>query len=134
MRIAIPVWYDKVSPVLDTASKLLIVEFEDGKESARFEIYLDEPEISRRCARIQGMDVNILICGAVSRTFWRLLEASGINIIQNISGHTDDVLEAYLEGNILHSGFLMPGCKYAMGKYIEKKSFGLRSQKRRLNR
>ncbi|MFH2045588.1 MAG: NifB/NifX family molybdenum-iron cluster-binding protein [Pseudomonadota bacterium] len=119
MRIAIPIWYDKVSPVLDTASKLLIVEVEDGKESARYEIYLDEPEISRRCARIQGWDVDILICGAVSRPFWRLLEASGIDIIQNISGHTEDVLNAYLKGNILRSGFVMPGCKHVMGKYGE---------------
>ena len=29
MRLAIPVWDDKVSPVMDTASRLLVVEVED---------------------------------------------------------------------------------------------------------
>lgn len=117
MRIAIPVWYNKVSPVLDTASKLLIVEAEGRKEFSRFEIYLDELELSRRCVRICGMGVDTLICGAVSRPFWRLLAAAGINIIQNISGHPEDVLEAYLKGNLLCSGFFMPGCKRSRTKY-----------------
>lgn len=111
MRIAIPIWGDKVSPVLDTASRLLIVEVADQTEVSRFEIYLDEQDLSRRCFRIQGMEVDILICGAISRPFLRMLMASGINIIPEISGHAEEVLEAYLKGNLFHSRFLMPGCK-----------------------
>ena len=117
MRIAIPVWDDKISPVLDTASKLLVVELKDRKESSRFEIYLDEQELSRRCVRIKGMDIETLICGAVSRPFWSMLEGFGINIIQGISGHPEEVLKAYLNGNLFHSGFLMPGCKRNREKY-----------------
>lgn len=111
MRIAIPIWNDKVSPVLDTASKLLIIQVEGRKELSRFEIYLDEQELSRRCTRIRGMEVNTLICGAISRPFLRMLAAYGINIIKNISGHPEDVLDAYLKGVLFHSGFLMPGCE-----------------------
>jgi len=37
--------------------------------------------------------------------------ASGINIIPWISGPTEDVLEAYLQGTLSHPNFLMPGCK-----------------------
>ena len=33
MRIAVPIWQDKVSPLLDAASRLLIVETEDERES-----------------------------------------------------------------------------------------------------
>jgi predicted Fe-Mo cluster-binding NifX family protein len=111
MRIAIPIWDDKVSPVLDTASRLLIVEIEDRNEASRFEIYLDEQDLSRRCLRIRGMEVDILICGAISRHFARMLMASGVSVIHDISGHPEDVLKAYLRGNLLHSEFLMPGCK-----------------------
>jgi len=111
MRIAIPIWDDKISPVLDTATKLLVVEAEDQKEASRFEIYLDEHELSRRCLRMRRMGVDILICGAVSRPFYRMLMASGINIIRDISGHPEDVLNAYFHGKLFHSGFLMPGCK-----------------------
>ena len=111
MKIAIPVWEDKVSPVLDTASRLLIVEVEDQKESSRFETFLDVQDVNRRCVRIQGLGVNTLICGAISQPFLRWLTASGIDIIPGISGHPEDVLEAYLEGNLSDSRFLMPGFK-----------------------
>jgi predicted Fe-Mo cluster-binding NifX family protein len=58
MKIAIPVWENKVSPVLDTASRLLIVELKEGGEMSRFEIYLDERDLTRRCIRIQGLGID----------------------------------------------------------------------------
>ncbi len=111
MRIAIPVWGNKVSPVLDTASRLLIVDVEDRNEAGRFEIYLEEQDLSRRCLRINGMKVDILICGAISRPIARMLIASGIDVISEISGLAEEVLAAYLQGNLFNSKFLMPGCK-----------------------
>jgi predicted Fe-Mo cluster-binding NifX family protein len=111
MRIAIPIWDDKVSPVLDTASRLLIVEVEDRGETSRFNVYLDDQELSRKCLRIRDMEVDTLICGAVSRPFSTMLKASGIDIIPEISGHAEDILKAYLQGDLFHSRFLMPGCK-----------------------
>ncbi|MDY7038856.1 MAG: NifB/NifX family molybdenum-iron cluster-binding protein [Thermodesulfobacteriota bacterium] len=111
MRIAIPIWDDKISPVLDTASRLLIVEVEDRREASRFETYLDVQDLPGRCFRIQGLGVDILICSAISRPFLRRLMASGIKIIPGISGHPEDVLEAYLKGTLSNSRFLMPGCK-----------------------
>ena len=109
MRIAIPIWDDKISPVLDTASRLLIVDVEGQNEAGRFEIYLDEQDLSRRCFRIQGMDVNILICGAISHSFARMLIASGIDVIPERSGLAEEVLSAYLQGDLFNSRFLMPG-------------------------
>jgi predicted Fe-Mo cluster-binding NifX family protein len=109
MKIAIPVWEDKVSPVLDTASRLLIVEFEDQQEATRFETYLDEQDLSRRCVRIRRLGVDTLICGAISRGFSKILEGSGIHIVPGISGHPEDVLNAYLRGDLFSSKFFMPG-------------------------
>ena len=109
MKIGIPVWEDRISPVLDTASRLLIVETEGQKEAHRFETYLDVQDIPTRCFRIRGLEVDILICGAVSRQFLRWLDASGIEIIPGISGHPDDVLEAYLKGDLYDPKFFMPG-------------------------
>ncbi len=111
MRIAIPIWDDKVSPVLDAASRLLIVETENRNVASHFEIYLDEHELSRRCFRIQGMEIDILICGAISDAFSRMLTASGVDVIPEISGHAEEVLKAYLQGDLFNPKFLMPGCK-----------------------
>lgn len=115
MRIGIPIWDDRISPVLDTASRLLVVEMEGNNERSRFEIYMDEHELSRRCFRIQSLEVDTLICGAVSHPFARMLTANGIHLISDISGPTEDVLKAYQKGVLLDSEFLMPGCKRRRG-------------------
>ena len=111
MRVAIPIWEDKVSPVFDTASRLLIVEIEGQREASRFETCLNEQDISRRCFRIQKLGVDILVCGAISRPLSNMLMAFGINIIPWITGNPEDVLKAYLQGTLTHPSFLMPGCK-----------------------
>jgi predicted Fe-Mo cluster-binding NifX family protein len=111
MRIAISIWEDKISPVLDTASKLLIVEDNSQNESSRFEANLLEQDMSLRCSFIRGLDLDVLICGAVSRQFREMLRACGIKIISGIAGPAEDVLDAYLHGDLYHSGFFMPGDK-----------------------
>jgi predicted Fe-Mo cluster-binding NifX family protein len=111
MRIAVPIWEEKVSPVLDTATRLLITESETQKKGSRFEVFLIKKDISQRCSFIRKLEIDVLICGAVSRLFSETLKASGIKIISGISGPAEDVLEAYLNGNLLQPKFLMPGCK-----------------------
>ncbi len=120
MKVAIPVWEGKVSPVLDTASRLLVLQVEDMREQSRFETYLDEQDLPRRCVRIKGLGVNLLICGAVSEHFNRMLVASGINVIPWISGSAEEVLNAYLQGNLSDGRFLMPGFKGRNAGRIEK--------------
>ena len=111
MRIAVPIWNDKVSPVLDAATRLLIVDVEDKKETSRFEVHLNERDLLRRCFRIRDMEVDILICGAVSQPLLSMLTASDIDIIPEIAGQTEDILTAYLKGGLFQPRFLMPGCK-----------------------
>jgi predicted Fe-Mo cluster-binding NifX family protein len=111
MKIAIPVWEDKVSPVFDTALRLLVVEIEGKKEASRFIYYIGEEDLTRKCQRIRILDLDILICGAVSQYFLHMLKASGLEVIQQISGLAEEVLDAYLNGNIYDTRFLMPGCK-----------------------
>jgi predicted Fe-Mo cluster-binding NifX family protein len=109
MRIAISIWEDKISPLLDTASKLLIIENETQKESSRYEVHLLKQDISKKCRFMQSFNIDVLICGAVSRQFSEMLMASGIEVISGISGPARDVLEAYQQGTPLYSEFLMPG-------------------------
>lgn len=138
MKIAIPVWEDKVSPVLDTASKLLIVEVEDQKEASRFEKFLDAHDLSLRCLKIKDLGIDILICGAISRQFSDMLTASGMDIIPWISGHPEDVLKAYLQGTLFHPRFFMPGCrrkKFGQGVRHQKgRRIGMKVKKQEVKR
>ncbi len=131
MRIAVPIWEDRVSPVLDSASRLLVVEVEEEKESSRFETLLDVQDMSRRCCRIQGLGVDTLICGALSRPLLRRLMASGIRIIAGISGNLEDVLAAYFGGDLDSREFLMPGFKRQRSSRRPKESSKGRGKRQR---
>ena len=109
MRIAVSIWEGKISPVLDTASKLLVIESNDQREVSRFEAYMFEENISRRCHFIRGLDLDVLICGAASHQLSGMLNASGIDVISGISGPAEDIIEAYLQETLGDSNFFMPG-------------------------
>ena len=112
MKIALPVWEGKISPVFDTASKLLVLQLEENKEKYRFETELHEKELARRCSRIKNLDVDLLICGGISRQFYSMLTGSGIHVICWICGVAEDVLNAYCGGTLHRSQFLMPGWEW----------------------
>jgi predicted Fe-Mo cluster-binding NifX family protein len=111
MKIAIPVWDNKVSPVFDTALKLLVVTINNNREESRFFYPIDEEDIMQKYQRIKRLELDTLICGAVSKAFLQILLSSGLDVIQEISGPAEDVLKAYLDGTIFQPRFFMPGCR-----------------------
>lgn len=115
MKIAVPVWEGKVSPVFDTASRLLILQVENNRETLRSERDMDERNLARRCSRIKTLNLDTLICAAISRYFYRMLVAADIEVIPWISGPVEEVLEAYMHDTLHHSKFLMPGTNWHQG-------------------
>ncbi len=111
MKIAVSVWEGRVSPVFDTAARLLVLDAEETGEASRFEVFLDEQTCSRKCSRIQVLGVEVLICGAISRYFHGILTASGIRVIPWICGAASEVVNAYMDGTLSQPRYLMPGCQ-----------------------
>ena len=111
MKIAVSVWEGRVSPVFDTASRLLVLDTEGTGEASRFEVFLDEQTCSRKCSRIQVLGVDILICGAISRYFQGILTSSGIRVIPWVCGAASEVVTAYMDGTLSQPRYLMPGCR-----------------------
>jgi predicted Fe-Mo cluster-binding NifX family protein len=109
MRVAIPVWGDKISPVFDTATQLLVVDT-GSERPERTSVSLEGDDLQRRCARMKELGVETLICSAISNPFYRSLRAANIEVIQGISGPKEEILQAYLHGNLYQEAFRLPGC------------------------
>lgn len=109
-RIAIPVWGARISPVFDTARRLLLVDVTSGREAARSEAEISEQAPTLRAARLRELAVNVLLCGAISRPLASMVGASGLTVLPFLAGGVDDVLAAYLAGRLPAPEFLMPGC------------------------
>jgi len=111
MRVAIPIWGDKISPVFDTATRLLVVDIDGSEKNKRVIESMEGDDIARRCAKIKALEVGTLICSAISNPFSRRISASDIRVIQGISGSAEEVLSAFINGKLYEDAFLMPGSK-----------------------
>ena len=126
MRIAIPVCGNNISPVLDTATTLLILDTGKIRSKSRKRTFLTERNISKRYFRIKRLDIDTLICAAVSRSLANLLEASGIKLIQGISGIVEDILTDYSSGKLTQPKYLIPHSKKLYGGLEEKQGTNLK--------
>lgn len=109
MKVAVPVSGGRVSTAFDFSRRLLVVDYQNGKETGRSEILLDEELPPSRARRLQSCGVQALICGAISRSLAKHLEVAGIDVTPFVSGSVEKVLAAYLAGDLESVRFLMPG-------------------------
>jgi predicted Fe-Mo cluster-binding NifX family protein len=109
MRVAIPVWGERVSPVFDVANRIMLVDVEHGVEQARTEESIEEAVQSRRVRRLVDRGVQVLICGGISRALATMLLAAGVAVIAWKAGPANAVLRAYLEGRLEEPRWKMPG-------------------------
>lgn len=110
MKVAIPEWRGRVSPVFDVARTLLLVEVKDGGERDRRELHVTAKEPKARADFVGGLGADVVICGAIS---WRLemaLSAAGVRVISQTCGDVEQVLSAFIAGRLDGEAFLMPGC------------------------
>jgi predicted Fe-Mo cluster-binding NifX family protein len=117
MRIAITVWENRISPVFDVATRILLAEIQNGRVFNRQFIPFD-PGFSWRLAEmLKEMGVSILICGAISKVPANIISAGGIKLMPFISGETEQILDAYAKGNPIFPAFSMPG----IGKHCRRR-------------
>jgi len=110
MRIGIPIWNGRVSPLLDTAQRLTVVDSGVTGSDVRHDVPLAPPPLSHRAAQIAALDLDLLVCGAVSRRLAGMLETSGVSVSAWVAGDAEEVLRAVSSGELDRPRFEMPGC------------------------
>ncbi|HSA25370.1 MAG TPA: NifB/NifX family molybdenum-iron cluster-binding protein [Phycisphaerae bacterium] len=111
MRMVIPQWQDRVSPVFDVAANLLLIDVEESREIGRQEVALPATnDPARRAHQVAQLQASILICGAISWPLETALNAAGVQVISQICGQVNDVIQSFLIGDLANDAFRMPGC------------------------
>jgi predicted Fe-Mo cluster-binding NifX family protein len=110
MKVAIPHWQGRVSPVFDVAGNVLVAEIDGGVEHSREDVALDAEDPQLRAARLAQTGTDLLICGAISWPLEMALSAAGIDVIPQTCGDVEQVLAAFAQGQLRQDAFLMPGC------------------------
>jgi predicted Fe-Mo cluster-binding NifX family protein len=111
-RVALPVFRDRVSPVLDSCERLLIVDIEQEDEVDRKEIYINRLALTERLKLLRELNVSKVICGGVSETLFRMLESCQIEAIVGIAGGIEDVVCAFCQKTLNDPKYCMPGYRF----------------------
>ena len=112
MKVAMTIWDGRISPVCDAARRLALVAMGDGAPSggARIEEPLPADQPLQLLARLRELDVETLICGAISRPLAELITNAGIRLIPFVAGGEGEILKAFVQGRLDEPEFQMPGC------------------------
>jgi len=112
MLLIMPVHLNRISPVVDVARQFLLLELEPrgGPARRRSEVQLQQTEPLTRARALAELGPQVLICGAISRSFEAMLASAGVQVISNTCGPADEVIAAYVAGQLTDDAFLMPGC------------------------
>ena len=95
--------------MFDVARHLLLVNCNDGGQADREELVIDETGPLARARRVTGIGPDVLICGAISQPLEAMLVSAGVRVICQTCGPVEEVLQAFLSGQLTAQSFLMPG-------------------------
>ena len=110
MKVAVPEWEHRVSPVFDTARSVVVVAVDSRREVSRSRIELNKGSLHDRVDALRAGGVDVLLCGAISRPLYEMLESAGIEVTPFLSGQIEELLQAFMEDRITDPLYLMPGC------------------------
>jgi predicted Fe-Mo cluster-binding NifX family protein len=110
MRVLLPSHENRISPVLDVARRFVLVDVVQHQAVARREVSIEDSELVTRAKRLIDLRPDIVICGAISRPFEAMLASCGVRVVGNTCGGIDEIIDAFLKGELTEAAFLMPGC------------------------
>ena len=110
MRVLVSIWGERISPVFDVAGYFVVVDETSGREVKRRTVHVDTVNPVERVNAIRTLNVDVVICGAISKPLELMLAAHSIEVVLNVCGRYEDVLSAYLSRRRLDATFLLPGC------------------------
>jgi predicted Fe-Mo cluster-binding NifX family protein len=108
-RIAIPVFESRVSPVLDSCRRIVLIDIDDGQEVNRSEILLEKLSLMERLDMLSRWGIKKIICAGVSDTMCKFLAGQNILLVTGIAGEIERIINAYICNRLDNDCYSMPG-------------------------
>jgi|GEM_PF-2532183 hypothetical protein len=99
MRIALPLWQERIAPVLDCCSKLEIIELENDRYRKVGIVDMKSMSFAQRLKTFREWKIDLVICNGISFFYRACLLINAIKVINNVSGETQKILLQCLNFN-----------------------------------
>jgi predicted Fe-Mo cluster-binding NifX family protein len=100
MKIAIPIFGNRISPRFDFSPELWVIEVENGEVLGQEKISTANLSLPQRLERITSNGVDKVICGGIDGFSCSQLGSGGIDIVQDVMGDADIVFDLFMRGRL----------------------------------
>jgi predicted Fe-Mo cluster-binding NifX family protein len=104
MKVAIPIFENRISPRFDFSPEIWVIEVEKGKVVGREKFSTAKLNLPQRLEQITSNGIHKVICGGIDGLSRDQLGSRGIDVVQDVTGDADIVLNLFMRGR-LRSGF-----------------------------
>ncbi|MBD3383551.1 hypothetical protein GF407_01380 [candidate division KSB1 bacterium] len=108
MKVGITVWQNRISPVFDVAKHVKVIRLDNNAVQIK-DLEMTSSLPLQRAELLSNAGIKVLICGAISVPFAKMIAGRNIKVIPFIAGEFSTVLNAYLNSNLERPEFNMPG-------------------------
>lgn len=112
MKTAFSLWNERIAPVFDVAKHLWIIDVtECGTIVSQTERRFSSDDPRERALRLSTLQVEQLVCGAITRNAYEALADRGIQVMSFVAGDLSQVVQACLSNQLNDEQLAMPGCR-----------------------
>jgi predicted Fe-Mo cluster-binding NifX family protein len=104
MKVAIPLFRDRISPRFDVCPEVWIVELRDGEVINQEMWPIGSFDLQQRLDQLASKRVDKVICGGIDSFCMDHLGNMGIEVIHNVAGEARKALSLFMRG-VLRPGF-----------------------------
>ncbi|MCD6163266.1 MAG: hypothetical protein J7K40_12775 [candidate division Zixibacteria bacterium] len=111
MKVVVPYWRQRVSPVLDTAENFLITDIRDSQIAKQSSINLSGRSLVEKIDYLKDQNTTIILCGALSEYCNNMISTKGIKVFPWLCGNINNIIEAFINDGLNEPNLMMPGCR-----------------------
>jgi predicted Fe-Mo cluster-binding NifX family protein len=108
MKVAIPLFKDRISPRFDVCQEIWIIELNNGEVINQEKWPMESFNLQQRLDQLTSKGVDKIICGGIDSFCIGQLGNRGIDVIHNVAGEAGEVLNLFMRG-VLRPGFYCNG-------------------------
>jgi hypothetical protein len=99
-KVAIPIFLDRVSPRLDCARRMLILQIDKNQLVDKRELDISRWPPDEKIFQLRQLGIEQLICGGLRLEDKIGLTRSGIRVASPLYGEVDTIIKEYLSGKL----------------------------------
>jgi predicted Fe-Mo cluster-binding NifX family protein len=98
MKVAIPLFQDRISPRFDVCPEIWIIELKDGEVINQEKWPIASFDLQQRLDQLAAKRVDKIICGGIDSFCLDHLGNMGIEVIHNVAGEAGKALDLFMRG------------------------------------